>query len=115
MLGAGSGHQICEPEGDAGAGTDRGGARKTAGDSLRQWARTNFAAFSSVVHRAEDCFAAHSAGAADAERARGKFSREVARRVLECELVRELVGRAAEARRVAGGVQRAAAAQFPGE
>src|SRR5690242_19663570 len=34
--------------------------------------------------------------------------------MFECELVRELVGRATENRRVAGGVQRAAAAQLAG-
>jgi hypothetical protein len=43
---------------------------------------------------------------AAAERAGGKFSHAVARRVFECELVRELVGGATENRRVAGGVQR---------
>jgi len=50
-------------------------------------------------------------GRAAAERAGGKFSRTVARRVFACELVCELVGRAAENHRVAGRVQPAAAAQ----
>ena len=46
-----------------------------------------------------------------AERACGKFSRETAGRMLECELVSEFVRRAAEDRRVAEGVQRRAAPQ----
>ena len=41
------------------------------------------ASFSGVVHRAEDRVGAHPAGTADAERARGKFSREAAGRVLD--------------------------------
>jgi hypothetical protein len=36
MPGPGSGHELCQPEGDASAGCDRGGARTTAGDPLRQ-------------------------------------------------------------------------------
>jgi hypothetical protein len=63
---------------------------------------------------AEDRAGAHRAGAADAERTCGEFSREAAGRVPERQLVRKFVGRAAEDRRVEGRVQRGEAAQQPG-
>ena len=101
MSGAGSGHQLCQPASDAGVGGDRGGTRSAAGDSLRQRAGADEPAFSGVVHRAEDRVGAHPTGTADAERTRGKFSRAVARGVLERELVRESVRGAGEDRGVA--------------
>ena len=55
-----------------------GGTRTAVGDPLRQWAGTHQSAFSSVVRGAADRVSAHSAGKADAERARGEFSRTAA-------------------------------------
>ena len=54
-----------------------------AGDPLRQRAGADQPAFSGVVRGAADRVGAHSAGQADAERARGKLSRTAAGRVFD--------------------------------
>jgi hypothetical protein len=92
-------------------GTNRGPARTTFRDSLRQRARTHQPAFSGVVRGAADRTGAHSAGQADAECARGKLSWTAARRVFGGELVSESIRCAAEDRGVARRVQRTTPAQ----
>ncbi len=77
----------------------------------RKRPRANLTALSGVVPGKEDRAGAHRAGAADAERARGEFPREVARRMLERELVREFVRGARQDRSLEEGVQRRAPAQ----
>src|SRR5438552_9928336 len=114
MFGFGSGYEFCEPASDALARADRGGARSAGGDSLRQRAGADQPSFSGVVYRAEDRAGAHRAGTADAERTCGKFSRKVARRMLERQLVQEFVRGASEDRGLEEGVQRRTAAQQPG-
>jgi putative transposase len=54
-------------------------AETTAGDPLRQRAGADEPAFSGVVRGTKDRVVAHSAGQANAERARGKFSRAAPR------------------------------------
>jgi integrase-like protein len=51
MFGFGSGHQFCQPEGDAGGGSGDRRAGRAAGDSLRQRAGTNEPSLSGVVCR----------------------------------------------------------------
>ena len=94
---------------NAGAGGDHRRARRAAGDSLGQRAGVHLAAFSGLVLGKENRGGAHRAREAGAERACREFSRQIAGRVLERELVSESVGRATENRRVAEGVQRRAA------
>jgi hypothetical protein len=101
---AGSRHQFCQPESDASVGTDRERARVAAGDPLRQWTRADESAFSGVVRGTTDRISAHSTGQAYAERSRRKLSRTAARRMLERELVSELVRCATQNRSVADRV-----------
>jgi putative transposase len=82
-LALGSGHQLRQPESDASAGCDHGGAWAAAGDPLRQRAGVDQPAFSGVVRGTADRVGAHSAGQADAERAGGEFSRTAAGRVFD--------------------------------
>ena len=90
---------------------NRGGTGSAGSDSLRQRPGTDQSSFSGVVCGAEDRDAAHPAGTADAERARGEFSRQTTGRMFASELVWESVRGAAEDRGVAERVQRGAPAQ----
>ena len=90
---------------------DRGRARTALGDPLRQRAGADESAFSGVVRGAADRVSAHSAGEADAERARRELSRTAAGRMFDSELVSEPVRCAAEDRGVEDRVQRGASAQ----
>jgi len=111
VFGFGSGHEFRQSQSDASTGRDRGRARTAESDSLRQRTGADEPAFSGVVRGTTDRVGAHSAGQADAERARGEFPRTVAGRVFDRELVSELVRCAAEDRGVEDRVQRGAPAQ----
>lgn len=54
MSGAGSEHELREPESDAGDGANCCGTGSSCCDSLRQRAGTDQSALSGVVHRASD-------------------------------------------------------------
>src|SRR6476620_1189020 len=111
MFGLGSGHQFCESKGDTGVGGDRGGAGTTERDPLRQRSGVNQSALPSLVCGTADRVGAHSAGQANAKRARGKLSWTAARRMLGSKLVPELIRCAAEDRSMAKGIQRRKTAQ----
>src|SRR6202790_2308396 len=72
-------HRLSGTADDASVGCDRGGTWKTTGDSLGQRAGVHLTAFSGLGAGAADRSGAHRAGEAGAERARGKFPREIAR------------------------------------
>src|SRR5207302_9652116 len=114
VFGAGSGHQFCQPESDARAGANRGRTWTAVGDSLRQRAGADEPTLPGVVCGAADRVGAHSAGEADAERARRELSRTAAGGVFDGELVSESVRCAAKNRGEAEGVQRRKAAQQSG-
>ena len=48
VFGVGGGYEFCQPKNDEGAGNQHRRARQPAGDSLRQWAGTDLAAFSGL-------------------------------------------------------------------
>ncbi len=74
---------------------------KTGSDSVRQRSGADQPALLKLVRGAKDSTDPHSAGTADAERARGEFQRSVKGRVLERKLVSESDGRPGEDRRLA--------------
>ena len=82
----------------------------TANDSNGQRAGTDQSALSDLVRGEEDPVGAHRGRSADAERVGGELSRQVPRRVLERELVRESVGSTAEGGNLGAEVQPGATA-----
>src|SRR3954449_9971958 len=84
--------QYAEPACDASARGHHQPARRTAVPSLRQWTGGKQSAVPGLVCGAKYRHHSHPARKAHAERARPKFSRPIARRMSERELVLESLG-----------------------
>src|SRR5689334_16826040 len=89
-------YQLYEPPRDARAGSSDRSAGHAPGSAERQRSGTHQPPLSGVVCGAPDRYDSHPAWEAHAEWARRELSREATRRMLECELVLEPVGRAAQ-------------------